>query len=207
MFHHIAWAMKADTPDALCRWLLVVLADHTNEQGTCFPSQNTLAKRTGMHKATVCRKLLLLENAGLIQRTNGTKGKSTVYKLVVAESDNLVAQCDTKLPVNNKTKRGRVPEDWQPSDELIESINFALSMKQSEVSHDIETDKFRNHHIAKGSRFEDIGRAYRNWCYRSVEYAKQQSTRQTNRGNRNAFSTNKQSDKMRGIISHFADKV
>lgn len=207
MFHHIAWAMKADTPDALCRWLLVVLADHTNEQGTCFPSQNTLAARTGMHKATVCRKLLLLEEAGLIQRTNGTKGKSTVYKLVVAECDNLVAECDTKLPVNYISKRERVSDEWKPSNELMNAINEILSSKQSEVNHDIEADKFRNYHIAKGSRFADIDRAYRNWCNRSVEYAKQQSISQANRGKGNASRYHKQSDKMRGIISHFADKV
>jgi DNA-binding MarR family transcriptional regulator len=178
MFHHISWAMKADTPDALSRWLLVILADHANDTHICWPSIATLARRTGMHTATVCRKLKLLEEAHLIKRLRGSEGRSTRYQLVIAECDNLIAERDTKLPVNNLNKKKEVPFDWKPSDKLCASIDeVSFSAQQETVSHDIETVKFVNHHISNGSKFANFEAAYRKWCANAITFSSASSSR------------------------------
>ena len=185
MFHHITWAMKADTPDALSRWLLVILADHTNDTNICWPSIATLARRTGMHNATVCRKLSLLEDANLIKRLRGSEGRSTRYQLVVAqcdnpiaESDNPIAESDTKLPVNNLNTKKEVPSDWKPSEELCASIDKVIfSAQQETVSHDIETLKFVNHYISNGTKFANIEAAYRKWCANTITFSTASSSR------------------------------
>ena len=145
MFHHIAWAMKAPTPDALSRWLLVVLADHANEDGKCWPSQATLARRTGMGRSTVKRKLEMLEENQLIHRISGNSERSTMYHLlvpeqdrVVPERDKVVPERDTKLPLNNNT----LTDDWRPSEELVATINQVAMRNNQEINHDIETAKF-----------------------------------------------------------------
>ena len=184
MFHHIAWAMRAPTPDALSRWLLVVLADHANEEGKCWPSQATLARRTGMGRSTVNRKLELLEQNNLIIRVSGNHERSTRYQLLVPEQDKLVPERDklvperdTKLPVNNNT----LTDDWKPSEELIASINEVAHRNGQEINHDIETNKFISYYQSKGKRLKDIKAAYRNWCYNTVTFATRDSARSSAR--------------------------
>ena len=65
----MAQTIKINVKDPLAKWLLLVLADYSNEDtGQCYPSLNTLAKRTEMHIATVVRKLNYLETNGFIKR-------------------------------------------------------------------------------------------------------------------------------------------
>lgn len=192
MFQHIAWAMKAPTPDALSRWLLVVLADHANEDAKCWPSQATLARRTGMGRSTINRKLDLLEEQNLISRVSGNHNRSTIYHLLVSEKDKLVPerdrlvpQQDTKLPINNNT----LPEGWKPSDELIASINEVAHRNGQEVNHDIEANKFIAYY--EGKHMHNIPAAYRKWCYNTVTFA----TRDGNRKNaRQQHNSSKQDD-------------
>ena len=203
MFKHIAWAMQAQTPDALSRWLLVVLADHADEKNICWPSQSTLASRTGMNRATVNRKLLLLEESGLISRQSGFKGKSTVYCLhPVAQSDTPVAVCDTpvaqsdtKLPVNYKT----LSEEWAPSDELKAKLDVIANKEGVNIDHGIEAIKFTSHHISKGTKLRNIEQAYRKWFANAVSYSKRDSAGASG-GQRKQSGGNKQDGSLRRFI-------
>ena len=201
MFHHIAWAMKAPTPDALSRWLLVVLADHANEDGKCWPSQATLARRTGMGRSTVNRKLAMLEKQNLISRISGNHERSTMYHLVVPqqdklepERDKLVPQQDTKLPVNNNT----LPDDWKPSDELIASIDDVAHRNGQEVNHDIETNKFIAYN--EGKQMRNIPAAYRKWCYNAVTFAVRDGGRKDARQQHNSSKQNDHGRRWREFI-------
>lgn len=203
MFHHIAWAMKAPTPDALSRWLLVVLADHANEDGKCWPSQATLARRTGMGRSTVNRKLEMLEQSQLIHRISGNSERSTMYHLLVPERDNVVPERDkvvperdTKLPLNNNT----LTDDWKPSDELIASINDVANRNGQEVNHDIETAKFIAHHQSTGKRLKDFKAAYRKWCYNTVTFATRDGARSSTRQQQQS-SKNEHGRRWRSFIS------
>lgn len=208
MFHHIAWAMKAPTPDALSRWLLVVLADHANEDGKCWPSQATLARRTGMGRSTVNRKLEMLEQSQLIHRISGNSERSTMYHLLVPEQDNVVPERDkvvperdTKLPLNNNT----LTDDWKPSDELIASINDVANRNGQEVNHDIETAKFIAHHQSTGKRLKDFKAAYRKWCYNTVTFATRDSARSSARQQQQP-SKNEHGRRWRSFISSAGNK-
>ena len=206
MFHHIAWAMKAQTPDALSKWLLVILADHADNAGTCFPSQKTLSNRTGMHIATVNRKLLLLEEAELISRKSGREGRSTRYSLCIAESeyplaqcDTPIAECDTKLPVNYTNKI----EGWNPSEKLTQQIDNISGV----INHDLEADKFKDYCLANGKQYKDIDAAYRNWCRNVIKWTTEASTRQTASTRKYPLQNNKQSGEILRAVSGLGYKV
>jgi len=94
MFSHMADAMRLEVDDPLGKWLLVTLCDYANEAGECWPSTATLAKRTGMHRSSVAKKLNYLEEKKLIIRIN-RPFESTLYR--VAVSDTGVAENDSKL--------------------------------------------------------------------------------------------------------------
>lgn len=210
MFHHIAWAMKAPTPDALSRWLLVVLADHANEDGKCWPSQATLARRTGMGRSTVNRKLEMLEENQLIHRISGNSERSTMYHLlvpeqdrVVPERDKVVPERDTKLPLNNNT----LSDDWRPSEELVATINQVAMRNNQEINHDIETAKFIAHHQSTGKRLKDFKAAYRKWCYNTVSFATRNSTSKNGNGGYQQSSKNEHGRRWRSFISSAGNKT
>lgn len=94
MFSLMADAMRLEIDDPLAKWLLVTLCDYANDAGECWPSTATLAKRTGMHRSSVAKKLNYLEESKLIIRIN-RPFESTLYR--VALSDNAVAHSDTNL--------------------------------------------------------------------------------------------------------------
>ena len=66
--------MRADIDDPLSKWLLVTLCDYANDKALCWPSTFTLAHRTGMSRATVARKLNLLEELATDRTTRIGQG-------------------------------------------------------------------------------------------------------------------------------------
>lgn len=66
------WAHEVDLPMAQ-KFVLVTLADHADEDNTCFPSQARIAKRIGSTVRTVGRALSALEAGGFISRQHRTK--------------------------------------------------------------------------------------------------------------------------------------
>ena len=206
MFHHIAWAMKAQTPDALSQWLLVILADHADNAGTCFPSQKTLSNRTGMGTSTINRKLIMLEDAGLITRKSGHQGRSTRYYLCVPEWDipvpereYHVPERDTKLPVNYTNNI----EGWNPSEKLTQQIDNISGA----INHDLEANKFKDYCLANGKQYKDIDAAYRNWCRNVIKFATEASTRQTTSTRKYPLQSNKQSGEILRAVSGLGYKV
>lgn len=200
MFQHIAWAMKAPTPDALSRWLLVVLADHANDQHICWPSIATLAKRTGMGTSTVCRKLIMLEEAGLIARQSGHEGRSTRYLLTgeaIPQWDNPIPEREPKLPVNNNT----LSDEWQPSEKLIESINEVAARHGVEINHELETIKFVSHHQSTGRKLKRVEQAYRKWCANTVTFSTREGAGKNARQNHNSSQQNDHGGRWRQFIS------
>ena len=207
MFTLMADAMRLPIQDPLAKWLLVTLCDYANDKGECWPSTITLAERTGMHRASVARKLNDLEQAGYIHRTQNAF-KSNIYRvalsdIAVAHSDSGVAESDSNLSITNKQrkKRCQIPDDWTPSTELIQSIDtIRLEQKKLELNHDHEAAIFRDHHKSKGSTFIDVDAAYRTWCRRSF------GNRQTTGGGtvaqgRRSSTGNTQSDRFSAYLS------
>lgn len=80
----ISWALgvEAGGPGAKC--VLLALANYADENGECWPSQQTIAKQTEMSVRTLRDRLNDLVEAGLIERrkrgnTHGRQGRASDY--------------------------------------------------------------------------------------------------------------------------------
>jgi len=58
-------------------------------------------------------------------------------------------------------------DDYVPTDEFLERCRTEYAGLNLEV----ELQKFRNHHMAKGNTFKDYDRAFMNWLVRAVGYS------------------------------------
>ena len=81
-YHLAAWAMDVDVPPRE-KLLLILIASHANDDGECFPSQTTLAYRSGLSRRTVLRSLAELEERGVItrrkrRRPDGSRSSDTI---------------------------------------------------------------------------------------------------------------------------------
>jgi len=73
--HAINWAFAQDLPTS-AKFVLVALADYSNEYGQCWPGQASLAEKCGLTERTVRTQIHALEEAGLIAiqyRTDRTR--------------------------------------------------------------------------------------------------------------------------------------
>lgn len=204
----MAKAIKSEIPDCYAKWLMVVLADHADEdKHLCWPSLSRLSERTAMSVATVTRKLHWLEDNGYLTRDRGHTGKSTRYTIFprdiaqsntpIAQGNTPVADSTTNLSINNKeTKntKGQVPDGWIPSDDLCKSID---AKHKEDIDHVSQADKFVNYHQATGKTFASFDRAYRYWCSNHIEW-------RSNRSGAGSNAIGKQSSKGRQSASHFA---
>lgn len=59
---------KSDVAMASRRAVLLAIADHANERGLCFPAVMSVARKTGLSRATVFRSLNDLEREGVLRR-------------------------------------------------------------------------------------------------------------------------------------------
>lgn len=96
-----------------------------------------------------------------------------------------------------RAKRHKVPVYWQPTEELIQSINEAL---QEDIEHDDEANRFRNYHIGKGSTFTNINLAYRKWCNNAVKFRKENESNRKNATDKRSKSGGQESSFFSGIV-------
>lgn len=159
MFSMMADAMRLDIKDPLAKWLLVTLCDYANDQGECWPSTFTLARRTGMGRSTVAKKLNVLIDDGYIERMP-TAFNSSTYRVYVGDTgvsvvDSPVSEVGSNLSVTNyKPKKIAIPDDWVASPELRAEIDAIPNIK--EIDHDAEQIEFREY-------WQDEGRKYVSW--------------------------------------------
>lgn len=99
-FEASVWARRQRMGDIGAKIILMLLADYSDDEGTCFPGIDRIAEETEQSKSTVLRKLRLLAELGLIsvERRNGEGGHRTSnrYRLdlsvTVTKSDVEVAK-------------------------------------------------------------------------------------------------------------------
>ena len=105
-YHLAAWAMDVDVPPRE-KLMLILIASHANDEGECFPSQTTLAYRSGLSRRTVLRSLAELEERGVItrrqrRRPDGSRSSDTIRLNVHG------APVRPPLAAGNLTDRARV---------------------------------------------------------------------------------------------------
>jgi hypothetical protein len=69
----MVWAKRTPTGSPTRRLVLYVLADYADENGTCWPSQRTIASQTELSERTVRRALAELEEAHLVTRVQQSR--------------------------------------------------------------------------------------------------------------------------------------
>ena len=85
-FVHMAAAMHSKIGDPLAKLLLIAIADRADKDtGQCWPSIARLCEDTEMSRASVTRRLNLLEQKGFILRTQRDQ-QSTLYTLSLTET-------------------------------------------------------------------------------------------------------------------------
>lgn len=87
-FKVMSWASEQVTGKTLSKFILMMLADRSNDEGVCWPSVERLARETEMSERSVVRHIASLEELGLLtvlRRNKGKEKKSNVYQLMIPE--------------------------------------------------------------------------------------------------------------------------
>lgn len=89
-FEALAWASDIEGVPTTQKCLLVMLANYAGSDGTCFPSQDLLAKKVGCTVKTIQNTIPKLVEAGLItveeRRTPDGRQTSSLYTLLPSEN-------------------------------------------------------------------------------------------------------------------------
>jgi DNA-binding transcriptional ArsR family regulator len=107
-------ASKHSGLEATTRHLALTISLHMNERGgSCFPSMDSMAEETGLHKATVIRHLRILEEAGWLSvKRRNRPGRSDVNQYTA-----LVPMAVAALVADEASER--VAEDDPSSGERV----------------------------------------------------------------------------------------
>ena len=86
----ITWALSQTTGSPTSKLVLFKLADQANDNGTCWPSQKTMAAHCECNRATVNRHIKKLVEKGLIeviQRTKDGVSLPNIYKILLQDEN------------------------------------------------------------------------------------------------------------------------
>ncbi|MCV6749025.1 helix-turn-helix domain-containing protein [Neisseria meningitidis] len=100
------------------RFVLVKLCDCANDEGLCYPSQETLAEDTGFAATAVRQHIKWLKEHNFIKsarRQSGRERKSDIYRINVALLEKCYAEAAKRKAVR-QAKMWEEPSDFEPSD-------------------------------------------------------------------------------------------
>ena len=150
------WAVEQDCGDAQSKIVLVVIAKHANKKLQAFPSVSRIAKLANMSPRSVHRKIIRLQELGLLQVKNqGKDGKKTsnLYTLRVVTG----SQVDmTGSQGGSDTVAGRTNNNNQ-SFNISSSIPDKTDCHHQEREDEKETDwtSFANEILGKSNGRDD----------------------------------------------------
>lgn len=122
-FNCMAWASKQKTGSGTRKLVLIMLADRTGDNDTCYPSMSKLSRDCELSRDTIIRAVKQLEKDGFIEIIHRTKDGtklSNIYKLNVR---GVVAQ----KVVGSSTERHK------PINEPITDVSDNTSVNNKEL--------------------------------------------------------------------------
>lgn len=173
----MTWVFDLELPPTP-KLVLLVLADHADDQGFCFPGADTIARRASVSPRTLTRVLASLEENGFIARSrrhlaNGNR-TSDGYVLTpdqrpkwpVDQTPSETDQTPTVAPTGEPpveppvttTARAR---QWP--DGFTWNNGHSVKALARHVDVEVEFEKFRDYHLARASKFVDWDRAFHTW--------------------------------------------
>lgn len=108
----------------MAAWMVMVkLADHANDDGVCWPSQTTIAARTGLSRQTVNKVINELERRGMLRKVQQKTRRGCVYQLQF--------EADIKETVPQRSQ-----EDVKYVDTLpVEAVKHVDTLSVEDVKH------------------------------------------------------------------------
>ena len=100
------------------RFVLVKLCDCANDEGLCYPSQETVAEDTGFGETAVQQHIKWLKENNFIKsarRQRGRERQSDIYRINVALLEKCYAEA-AKQKAERRAKMREEPSDFEPSD-------------------------------------------------------------------------------------------
>ena len=100
------------------RFVLVKLCDCANDEGLCYPSQETVAEDTGFGETAVQQHIKWLKENNFIKsarRQRGRERQSDIYRINVALLEKCYAEA-AKRKAERRVKMREEPSDFEPSD-------------------------------------------------------------------------------------------
>ena len=141
----MAWAWRAPVKNASERLVLIALADHSDDQGRCWPGQEGLAEKCCMHRVSVNRIVKRLADAGLIEiqhraKEDGTRN-SNLYRIPIQSNPESLWRANQSNPEYNQSN----PEYGQSNSGLHKpSENHQIEPSDISTSHQMtsQPDRF-----------------------------------------------------------------
>lgn len=84
----IAWAYAQDCSSPIAKFLLVTLANYTNEHNECWPSKSRLASDMSCSVSSVSKHIAILTRDGLVTTTQRFKDGVQLTTLIRLNCDN-----------------------------------------------------------------------------------------------------------------------
>jgi len=181
------WVINLDISDRAFKLYAVLARYADNNTHKAFPSRETLATRLRCSKASVDRAVMELVDAQAIEKQHRAYN-SVLYTVLVDAPEGVITHENmvsspvstdvitpddvtrtTELERENYIdKKGKsVPPDWQPTPELTADC----TQKWPTLIIANEVEAFIDFHIAKGSAFKDLNRAFRTWCRNAAKFS------------------------------------
>lgn len=172
------------------RFLLVILADFADDDGTCWPKVSTLAKRLNVKERQTQKHLATLQQKGYIEIVQKSKGHSSnVYRIRGVSNDtcrkvhlskSTPVREDTPRPVREDTppivyKEPSVEPPIPPNPQggskqkravrLPDDFQFDLQYPKSQsLDPDVALELFTDWAKSKGKTYVDWNLAWKNAC-------------------------------------------
>lgn len=175
----MTWVFDLELPPTP-KLILLVLADHADDQGFCFPSTATIARRASVSERTLSRVLSKLEDQGYIARSrrhlaNGnrtsdgyllTPDQATDWQLdqppSVQDQPPTVASTGEPSVEPPVTTTARTRATQMPPGMAWSNAHSVKAMGRG-VDVDVEFAKFTDYHLSRASTFVDWDRAFHSW--------------------------------------------
>lgn len=192
------WVTDSDISDRALRLYSVLAKFADSKTGQAFPGRTRLSRELKCSPKSVDRAVKELENIGAVRKTQRVKDgryQSSLYTVVRVDPKTHQTRPrvthdatpghgwdDPVSPVTQRTittelkpkeleplkkRKPKSADEYEPSQAIVEE----METRYIGLSLEIELEKFKDHHAAKGSQFKDWDRAFRGWLRRAQEWS------------------------------------
>lgn len=191
----ITWASKLKIGSSGAKFLLVALANYSNDEHQAWPSQKTLSDWTEMSDRSIRTHMTHLENLGLISRQKRTLDGSFLSDMItlnlgkvlrkILPTENISDGKKCQIPAENfstypskepslKNREKRAQENTFPENFSINETHHRLGQELGiDVAKQIHA--FKDFHQSKGTVFKDWDAAFRTWIRNAHKFLSPQN--------------------------------